>query len=237
MRHLKKGRKLGRNSSHRKALKLNLLKSLFTHRQIITTLAKAKEYGREADKLITYVKKAEKKSQQYAEKALEGKEVTAELQAEVDTQCAAIKLAYFRRALSILQDKELVQKLFYQVGPAYMERNGGYTRVIRVNKPRLGDNATRALLALVDGLGEEAAPVDENAETVVKEKKKADKERLKEAKAEKKRQEKERKEQEKEKERQRKEKEKERLRKEQERKQQMEEKKKQKKAKRKKKDS
>ena len=66
-----------------------------------------------------------------------------------------------RRAMAVLQDKELVQKLFDEIGPYYADRPGGYTRVVKLSKPRLGDNATRAYLGFVR--------VDEQAEAVVAE--------------------------------------------------------------------
>jgi len=56
----------------------------------------------------------------------------------------------FRRALSQLQDKEVVAKLFNELGPRYAERNGGYTRVVRLPGYRIGDGGSKAILELVD---------------------------------------------------------------------------------------
>ena len=56
----------------------------------------------------------------------------------------------FRRALSILQDKEATRKLFDELGPRYASRPGGYTRIIRLPGYRVGDGGSRAILELVD---------------------------------------------------------------------------------------
>ena len=56
----------------------------------------------------------------------------------------------YRRALSRLQDKEAVDKLFNELGPRYAERNGGYTRVVRLSGHRIGDGGSKAIQELVD---------------------------------------------------------------------------------------
>lgn len=118
MRHRVRGRKLGRKTEHRTALKRNLLKALFTHGRIITTLAKAKEYRPYAERMISLAR----------EKTLHR----------------------MRRVSSLLgNDRTVVKKLFDEIGPQFSSRAGGYTRVLKLNKPRLGDNAPRALLELV----------------------------------------------------------------------------------------
>jgi len=55
-----------------------------------------------------------------------------------------------RRAFARLRNKETVQKLFDVLGPRFLERPGGYCRVLKLNKPRLGDNGQRALLEFVE---------------------------------------------------------------------------------------
>jgi large subunit ribosomal protein L17 len=55
-----------------------------------------------------------------------------------------------RRAVSLLQDKTAVKKLFEEIAPKYLDRPGGYTRILRLSKNRLGDNAARAIFELVD---------------------------------------------------------------------------------------
>jgi len=117
MRHKVRGRRLGRNTSHRTALKRNLISALFQHRRIVTTLAKAKEYRPFAEKLITAAK--------------------------VKT------LHNVRRVARDIQDKTLLKKLFDEIGPSFADRNGGYTRILRLGTNRLGDDGKRAIFELV----------------------------------------------------------------------------------------
>lgn len=181
MRHRKKGRKLGRNSAHRKALARNILRSLFEHGTIVTTLAKAKEYAPKADKLITIAKRAEVKAKELEQKLSSGESDN------VEQQCNAVRAYYFKRALVILKDKKLVRKLFYDIAPLYLERAGGYTQVLRLDKNRIGDNAPTAVLKLVEEMPEASEKV-KTSEEINKEK-----ERLKKEKEEKKQKVKERK--------------------------------------------
>ncbi len=117
MRHKVRGRRLGRNTAHRTALKRNLLSALFKHGRIVTTLAKAKEYRPYAEKIVTMAKNK--------------------------------TLHNIRRAARDIQDKALLKKLFDEIGPSFSERNGGYTRILRLSKNRLGDNGQRAIFELV----------------------------------------------------------------------------------------
>jgi len=122
MRHRKKGRKLNRTASHRRALLANLVTALFEHGSIKTTLAKAKEARPLAEKLITLAKRGD--------------------------------LAARRRALRIVKDKSLVYKLFNQLAPKFVDRHGGYTRIVRLGQ-RMGDGAHMAVLQLVEAKAEE----------------------------------------------------------------------------------
>ncbi len=133
MRHRKRGRKLGRKSEHRIALKRNILKSLFEHGRIVTTLAKAKEYRPHAEKVITLARER--------------------------------SLHRIRRAAQILgNDRDIVKKLFDDIGPAFVDRPGGYTRILKLAKPRLGDAAPRAILELVGESERRAQEAAEQAE-------------------------------------------------------------------------
>jgi len=127
MRHRKSGRKLGRNSSHRKAMFRNMAASLFRHETIKTTLPKAKELRKVAEPLITLAKE-------------DG-------------------VANRRLAFSRLRDKEVVGKLFSDLGPRFMERPGGYIRILKLG-PRAGDAAPMALVMLVDTPAEAEAVAD-----------------------------------------------------------------------------
>lgn len=117
MRHQKSGRKLNRNSPHRKAMFRNMATSLFRHEVIKTTLPKAKELRRVAEPLITLAKE-------------DG-------------------VANRRLAFSRLRDKEIVGKLFTDLGPRYEKRPGGYVRILKCGF-RAGDKAPMALVELVD---------------------------------------------------------------------------------------
>ncbi len=117
MRHLKSGRKLNRNSSHRKAMFRNMANSLFHHEIIKTTLPKAKELRRVAEPLITLAK--------------------------------SDSVAHRRLAFDRLRDKETVGKLFSKLGPRYVERPGGYLRIMKCGY-RSGDKAPMAYVELVD---------------------------------------------------------------------------------------
>src|SRR5262249_46663045 len=116
MRHLKAGRKLGRNAAHRLALKRNLARALFEHERIITTLEKAKEVRPFVEKLITLAKKG--------------------------------TLHHRRQALARLPDRDIVAKLFREIGPRFQDRPGGYTRIIKRHERRLGDGGRTAFLEL-----------------------------------------------------------------------------------------
>ena len=117
MYHRIKGRKLGRNTAHRKALLRNLSLAILQREVIKTTLPKAKEIRPFVEKLLTISKK--------------------------DT------LANRRLAISILGNDLVVDKLFKEIGPRIVSRNGGYTRILKFGF-RTGDKAPMALFELVD---------------------------------------------------------------------------------------
>ena len=109
-------RKLGRDSSARKALFRSILTSFFAHGRIETTEAKAKEIRGLADQLITLAKRGD--------------------------------LAARRQAIARLVDKAVVRKLFDEIAAKYQDRQGGYTRILKLG-PRRGDAAPMAILELV----------------------------------------------------------------------------------------
>ena len=117
MRHLKSGRKLNRDSSHRKAMFRNMASSLFANEIIKTTVPKAKELRRVAEPLITLAKED--------------------------------SVAHRRLAFDRLRDRDVVTKLFNELGPRYSERPGGYLRIMKCGY-RAGDNAPMAYVELVD---------------------------------------------------------------------------------------
>lgn len=122
MRHKVKGRKLGRDAAHRKAMFSNMAASVLIHKQIKTTEAKAKEARKLVERLITYGKK--------------------------DTTHSR------RLAFAKLRNKEAVKVLFDEVAPTYTNREGGYTRIIKLGH-RPNDAAPVVLLQLVGFFGDE----------------------------------------------------------------------------------
>lgn len=116
MRHRKDHRKLSRTREHRKALLRNLTTSLIQHERIETTVAKAKEARRMAERMITFAKRGD--------------------------------VAARRHVARFVHGDDVVRKLFDTVAPWYADRNGGYTRIIKVGR-RLGDAGQTALLELV----------------------------------------------------------------------------------------
>lgn len=125
--HRRKGRKLNRTASHRKALLSNLSVSLIKNKKIETTLAKAKELRVFFESLVTKSKKA-------FSAADNKKEYSVHLRREVN---------------KFLNDKGAVKTLFDEIAPKVMERQGGYTRVLKMGR-RQGDAAEIALIELVD---------------------------------------------------------------------------------------
>jgi large subunit ribosomal protein L17 len=126
MRHRKSGRKLGRNSSHRKAMFRNMVTSMINEEQIVTTLAKAKEVRPMIERLVTLAKN--------------------NVEGEVET---ADRVAAIRQAGKFVRGRDALQKLFNGIGERFTERPGGYTRIIRKGT-RLGDNAQMAIIEFVD---------------------------------------------------------------------------------------
>lgn len=131
MRHRIAGRQLGRTAEHRLAMRRNLVASLIQHETISTTPEKAKEVKSFAEKLVTLAKKG--------------------------------TLAARRRAIMLLGNRDIIAyedgkpvskgtiigKLFSELGPRYLDRSGGYTRIIRLSLRRLGDNGRLVLLQFV----------------------------------------------------------------------------------------
>ncbi|MDX9789457.1 MAG: 50S ribosomal protein L17 [Candidatus Kapaibacterium sp.] len=132
MRHLVSGRKLKRTSSHRKALLANLATELFRHKRINTTEAKAKELRPYAESLITKAKNA----------LLREKAGTLPTGQSIDVHSRRIVGKHIRV-------KDVLSELFDSIAPSVIERNGGYTRVVKTGIRR-GDAARTAIIELVD---------------------------------------------------------------------------------------
>lgn len=132
MRHRKDSFKLGRNTSHRRCLIANLLKSLVEHERIETTIAKAKELRRHADKLITVAKKQNLAAQRQA---------ISKMMVQFNTLTPKEKRAAKEgKTHSYNTDRQVIGKLFGPLAERFANRNGGYTRIIKKER-RVGDNA------------------------------------------------------------------------------------------------
>ena len=116
-------RRLGRTADHRKAMLRNMATSLIQHGQIETTEMKAKEISAVMDSLVTLAKKGDLHARRQA-------------------------AAYVRNVEVDDQGTTALQKLFNEIGPAYAERNGGYTRVVKT-RIRRGDAAPMAIVQFV----------------------------------------------------------------------------------------
>jgi len=170
MRHRLKGRKLGRNGSHRKAMFQNMACSLIkslrvdedapnvprTPGRIITTVAKAKEIRPFVEKLITMARKSlahEQNAEQYATSAeknsSEWKTWRESEQWQQWNQAIAPAVALRRRAFALLRDNEAVDILFDELREKFADRPGGYTRIAKLAEVRLGDAGQKALLEFV----------------------------------------------------------------------------------------
>jgi large subunit ribosomal protein L17 len=135
MRHQRSGKKLGRDSAHRKALYANLTGALIEHGRIKTTVTKAKAVKPIAEQMITLGRRGDMHAR--------------------------------RQAVAFLRSKDVVHKLFAEVGPGFAERPGGYLRIVKLGR-RSGDAAEMAYLELVDSqlVFKTRLPVDEPEEEV-----------------------------------------------------------------------
>ena len=140
MRHQKKGRKLNRTASHRKALFSNLAASLVIHKKIRTTDAKGRELRTYIERLVTYAKRGDVHGRRLIQKRITGK-----------------------------RGKEIANILIHDIAPAYADRHGGYTRLIKLNN-RKNDNAPVSLIEFIDL----APDVTESKDSEVVEEKKGD---------------------------------------------------------------
>ncbi len=124
MRHQVAGYKLNRTMSGRVALRRIMLKQLFTHERIRTTKAKAAAIRGEAERIITMAR-------------------------NVSEAGDAEKVHARRLVASKLGDNQVLAKLFDEIAPRFENRNGGYTRILKLG-PRKGDSAEMVLLELVE---------------------------------------------------------------------------------------
>jgi len=118
----RKSRRFGGDAAHQRLMMANLVASLVAAEALVTTEAKAKALRPVAEKVITKAKRASVDPEQ--------------------------RLHQIRQVQSYLGDREMTAKLFDEIGPRYVDRNGGYTRILKLG-PRHGDNAPMARIELV----------------------------------------------------------------------------------------
>ncbi len=120
MRHQQRGRKFNRTASHRRAMMSNLASALILHKRIQTTDAKGKELRGFVERLVTYAKQGDVHGRRLIQKKIQGKRA-----------------------------KQISNILIHDIAPTYEDRNGGYTRIIKLNN-RKNDNASVSLIEFVD---------------------------------------------------------------------------------------
>src|SRR5436190_6677687 len=147
MRHQRAGLHLSRTPAHRKALFSNLVAALLTHERIRTTDVKAKETRRLAERTITWARRL-------------GETLTKKPDRRSPEEKARVVHAV-RMARRTVRDRYAVLKLFDEIGPRYLARPGGYTRIVKVGQ-RPGDAAPMSILELIpeDGAVKKAEPAE-----------------------------------------------------------------------------
>jgi large subunit ribosomal protein L17 len=171
MRHRITHKKLNRTSAHRRAMQRNLAQSLFEHGQVRTTLAKAKDIRPFVERLITLAKKARAGSQtarRQIHKLLSDRSIIpAEHREAYELMSDAKRAATLRfpsgrrhrtgqaKGRLAFTGESVTHRLINTVAARYEDREGGYTRLIRLAKPRVGDHGPQAIVQLV---GEEESP-------------------------------------------------------------------------------
>lgn len=135
MRHLNRNAKLGRKGSHRNAMLANLVCSLIKHKKVVTTVSKAKAARPVAEKMVTLGKK----------NTLHARRLAA---ARLRQQARTLHRSKEER-ITWRQNEDVVRILFEDVAPGFKERNGGYTRIVKISQRR-GDAAQKAILEWVE---------------------------------------------------------------------------------------
>ncbi len=170
MRHRNRGRKLGRNPNHQRALLRSLAAALIltegdhddednapkVNGRIVTTLPKAKEVRPLVERCVTIARRAlpqQKAAAEFASDAARNSEAWRQWRASPQwhqwAEAIAPVVAARRRALQLLGSKRAVRILFEDIAPRFEDRPGGYTRILKLAKPRLGDAGARAILEFV----------------------------------------------------------------------------------------
>jgi large subunit ribosomal protein L17 len=152
MRHLKRTAKLGRTGQHRNAMLANLVSNLIKHKRVTTTLAKAKAARPVAEKLVTLGKRNVVSARRLAAARLRARGPQEPLDKASRKKWR--------------QDHDVVRILFDEIAPAFKDRNGGYTRIVKMHQ-RNGDASQLAILEFVEltGVAPEAPEAKSDKET------------------------------------------------------------------------
>jgi large subunit ribosomal protein L17 len=142
MRHRIAGYKLGRDTEHRMAMRRNMAISLLTHEQITTTVPKAKSLQPFVERLITWARKGDLAARRRVLKSI-GDPVMVKFDEDPDV----VRNKYGE----LVSGPKLVKKLFDEIGPRFADRDGGYTRIVRLGKHRIGDASDLCVIQLVGG--------------------------------------------------------------------------------------
>ncbi|MDO5457813.1 MAG: 50S ribosomal protein L17 [Atopococcus tabaci] len=138
-------RKLGRNSSQRKAMLRDLTSDLIINERIVTTVSRAKEVRRLAEKMVTLGKRGDLHARRQAAAFLRN------------------EIASFEETEDAIIVEDVLQKLFDTLAPRFEDRNGGYTRILKM-EPRRGDAAKMALIEFVEATEAEEEETEEAVE-------------------------------------------------------------------------
>ncbi|RMH30156.1 MAG: 50S ribosomal protein L17 [Planctomycetota bacterium] len=144
MRHRKAGYKLGRTTAHRTSTLRNLAAGLFEHGQITTTIPRAKAVQPFAERLITLAKRGDLHARRLAAARLNDRIMASDEDALERNRYGEIR-----------KGPKLIKHLFEEIGPRFKDRPGGYTRIVKLDKRRLGDGGALCVLQLV---GDEEGP-------------------------------------------------------------------------------
>lgn len=173
MRHLKSGKHFARTSAHRIAMRRNLAQSLFEFGEIRTTVEKAKDVRRFVERLITLARDGSLRSRQrvmalLSDRAIIPQEKQDEYDRMSNSQRAMVRQtrsgrrirtgvvpsSYNKKKVTFVATS-VVHKLISEIAPRYRDRPGGYTRIVKLPRRRIGDAGRQAILQLV---GAEEAP-------------------------------------------------------------------------------
>lgn len=153
MRHRVAGRKLGRKTNHRVAMWRNMAIALFTHGQITTTLPKAKSLKPFVEKIITTAKKNDIAARRRITRMLGRDQVVVDFDVKQldpdDLQVKQREGYRINKYGEILDGPKIVKKIVEDIAPRYADRNGGYTRIIKLAKYRIGDGSDLCVIQLV----------------------------------------------------------------------------------------